>query len=210
MAGKRIAADSGNPVEPDNGPVVDSGTSAGTESEPIDPASLAGNDDGFERDSDGNLVLGASGKPRRKRGRKPGSGSGGTIAGSAKPSARNTKDLAAGLETLSQSLMFVHMGLAAFTDFENWKLKKEESDSLANSIANVMNEFDMTPDPRFAAVAGLITTAGMIYGPRVYLYREFKAEKRKQKRAENPAANSAPANTQQFNPGDFSGYNLGG
>lgn len=206
MARKSASADNGNTNDTDNGTIEPSGDSAGNENA-IDPTTLAGAgvDDGYERDSNGNLVLGASGNPRKKRGRKPGSGSGGGTGGSAKQGSRNTKDLAAGLETLSNSLMFVHMGLAAFTDFDNWKLKKEEADSLSSSIANVMQEFDMAPDPRFAAVAGLITTAGMIYGPRVYLYREHKAEKRKQKRADN-----APANQGQFDPGAATGYNLGG
>lgn len=207
MARKSANADSGNPI--DNGEPVSEpiGTDGVGGSEPIDPATLAGNDDGFERDSDGNIVLGASGKPRKKRGRKPGSGSGGATSGSAsKSGSRNNQALAQGIETLSQSLMFVHMGIAAFTDVKQWELKKEESDNLAGSIANVMDQFDMTPDPRFAAIAGLITTAGMIYGPRVYFHREHNAKKRAEKLAEK-----APANTAQFTPGaDLSGFNLGG
>jgi hypothetical protein len=69
-----------------------------------------------------------------------------------------------------------------------------------------MEQFDMTPDPRFAAIAGLVTTAGMIYGPRVYLYREQQAIKRKQKAVEK----STPANEGQFNPANLGGFNLGG
>ena len=209
MAGKRTSADlPSDPISSgDNGAPISEPIGNAGDSGTIDPATLDGNGDGFERDGDGNLVIGANGQPRKRRGRKPGSGSGSGSSGVAKPGTRNNQTVAAGIETLSQSLMFVHMGLAAFTDFKNWELKKEESDSLAKSVANVMEQFDMAPDPRFAAVAGLITTAGMIYGPRVYLYREHNAKKRAEKRANKP---DTPANQSQFSPGDFDGYNLGG
>lgn len=212
MARKSTNADSGSDNEPVSGPVDDIAGSGELENRTeidggtIDPGNLAGNDE-YERDASGNLVYGASGKPRRKRGRKSGGsgGSGGASSGSAvKSNSRNNQALVAGIETLSNSLMFVHMGLAALTDFDKWKLEKKESDALANSIAHVMEQFDMTPDPRFAAVAGLITTAGMIYGPRVYLYREAKEIKRRQKAADK----IGPSNQGQFN--DMTGFNLGG
>ena len=94
MPDKLISTDDG-PIEPANdGNVSSNGkdSSNGT----IDPASLigasgtdagtdAGNDDGFERDDDGNIVRKSDGTPRKRRGRKPGAGTGGgSSAGSAR------------------------------------------------------------------------------------------------------------------------------
>lgn len=206
MAGKRANSDSGSDNDIDSGSIdgfAESGVDSGA-SGPIDPASLG--TDEFERDSDGNLVYGASGKPRRKRGRKSGGSSGGSSAGASKSGARNSQNLGLGLETLSNSLMIVHVGLAALTDFKKWELEKKESDALSASIANVMEQFDMTPDPRFAAIAGLLTTGAMIYGPRLYLYKEYTNEKQRKRVAEK--AEQAPANQQQFT--DMSGFNLSG
>lgn len=204
--------------KPDNGNIVDNSDDViapvnvvgkspdiGSAENPIDPGSL-GTADEFERDEFGNVVIGASGKPRRKRGRKSGGSIGGSSASTNKNGARNNQAINQGLETLSQSLLIVHMGIAAFTDFDKFKLEKSEADSLSNSIANVMDQFDMVPDPRFTAVIGLVTCAGMIYGPRVYLYNEYKKSKRREKKTETVAA---PDNVSQFRDG-AANYNLGG
>lgn len=193
-------SDNGNTGELVSGPVVGQPESGGI----IDPVSLAGTDD-FQRDEHGNLVYGVSGKPNRKRGRKSGSGSSASGSTGAKSTARNSQTVAVGLDTFSQSLMIVHMGLASFTGFDKFALEKKEADTLAASVANVMEQFDMTPDPKFTAVVGLVTTGAMIYGPRVYLYKEHKAAKDKEKKTETP-----PSNVSQFKGGEASGFNLAG
>ena len=71
------------------------------------------------------------------------------------------------------------MGLANVTKFKGFEIEKSEGDALAAAIANVMDQFDFAPDPRFTAVAGLVTTAATIYGPRIYLYREDAKENRR-------------------------------
>lgn len=191
--------DNGNTGEPIGGPIVGEPESGGI----IDPASLAGADE-FQRDEHGNLVYGVSGKPNRKRGRKSGSGSGTSGSTGAKSVARNSQAVAIGLDTFSQSLMIVHMGLASFTGFDKFALEKKEADNLAASVANVMDQFDMTPDPKFTAVVGLVTTASMIYGPRIYLYKAHKSTKEKEKKPE-----PAPNNVSQFKA-NSDGFNLAG
>jgi hypothetical protein len=84
--------------------------------------------------------------------------------------------------------MIVHMGVASYAQFDGFNIEQKEADALAASIANVMEQFDWTPDPRFAAVAGLVTTSATIYGPRAYLYREHLKEKAKQKAQEKVTA----------------------
>jgi hypothetical protein len=168
---------------------IDAGSGA------IDPGSLG---DEYERDEFGNVVIGSSGKPRRKRGRKSGGSngaSGGASAGTAKNSrARNSQ----AIDTLSQTLMIVHMGIAAFTKFDAFQIEKREADSLASSLANVSETFGWEPDPRFTAIAGLVTTSAMIYGPRIYLYREHMKQQAKEKReARNQTVEGS------YNPSEF-------
>lgn len=80
--------------------------------------------------------------------------------------------------------MVVHAGIASFTKFEEFALSDTEATTLSKSVVNVMQEFDIAPDPRIVAVFGLVTTAGMIYGPRMYNYSEFRAAKKKAKEEE--------------------------
>lgn len=192
MAGRPRKTDSGtNPpiVDIDNEPKPESGND-GEQPSIIDPATLGGiTDDGFERDEQGNLVIGASGKPRRKRGRKAGGSFGGNNGSGGKTNARNSQNINRGLETLSQTLIIVHMGLASFTKFDQFALEKPESDALAHSIANVMEQFDWTPDPKFTAIAGLVTTGATIYGPRLYLYKEHLKDKAKENKSKQPPDN---------------------
>jgi len=213
MARASAKSDSGSGEPVDNGPsefVAENGDNGNESGNIIDPGSIEYGDD-YERDEFGQLVIGTSGKPRRKRGRKSGgnySGSGGGSAGSAKPSKGNNQALISGIETLSQTLLIVHMGIAKFTECKHFELEKKESDNLAGALVNVMEQFDITPDPKWTAVTGLITTSAMIYGPRIVLYRLEAEDKRKAKRAQKE-----PLNSGQFdgnNIVDMGGFNLGG
>jgi hypothetical protein len=88
--------------------------------------------------------------------------------------------------------MLLHMGIAGATKFDDFALEKQEADTLSLSIANVMDQFDWTPDPRFTAIAGLVSTSALIYGPRVYLYREhLKAKVAEKKAGKGEEANGA-------------------
>lgn len=120
----------------------------------------------------------ADGSYRRKRRRKD---------GSSKPSAstQRTKTRtvnSASIDALSNMLMLVHAGLATMTKVHEFKLEDTESRLLASSVANVLIEFDITPDPKAQALVGLIMVGSTIYGPRMYLYNERMKEERAAKR----------------------------
>src|SRR5690349_20325457 len=98
------------------------GTSNGPEivakesGEVIDPATLfaeikSGSDDGddYARNADGTVKRNKDGSPAKKRGRKSGSGN------STSKSAPRNPSLVDGVNTLSQTLMIVHMGIAGLT-----------------------------------------------------------------------------------------------
>lgn len=185
MAGRKPS----NAVLPDDGDIDGQGGETGnisiegTGSEPrtIDGKPVASIDgiagDDFARDENGNIKRNKDGSPRKRRGRKPGSGSGG------KSGARGNSTVNDGINTLSQTLLILHQGLANFMKFEDMALSEDESKSLAQATVNVMDQFDFAPDPRFTAVAGLVTTASLIYGPRYIVYKNMKKNER------NKAAN---------------------
>lgn len=144
----------------------------------FDPATHAGRD-----------RFNANGSFSKKRGRAAG-GSG----GSARPSARSNNpkkaDHSASVNALSQTLMIVHAGIASMTKITELEIDNAESDALATSLANVLEHFDIAPDPKVQAIIGLVTTAGMIYGPRFYLYNERLKQSKKK-----------PASVHLINPG---------
>lgn len=114
---------------------------------------------------------------RRKRGRKAGASA---SAGSPKKT-RTAPNLSASIDALSSTLMIVHAGIASVTKVPEISIDKDESDALAKSVANVLDQFDITPDPKVQAIVGLVVTAGTIYGPRMYLYRERLKQEAKDK-----------------------------
>lgn len=54
---------------------------------------------------------------------------------------------------------------------------------LAAASANVMEEFDLKPDPKTQAIIGLVIAAGTVYGPRVVMIQMRKASERREKAA---------------------------
>lgn len=100
--------------------------------------------------------------------------------------------------------MILHMGIAGATKFDTFNLEEKEADALAASLANVLDQFDWTPDPRFTAVAGLVTTSATIYGPRLYLYREHLKMQRQQARPK-PTENSAAVDMHNYPIDAFGG-----
>ena len=102
--------------------------------------------------------------------------------------------------------MIFHMGIASATKFDDFAIEKNEADALSHSIANVMAQFDWAPDPRFTAIAGLVTTSATIYGPRLYLYREHLKKKTAEKKA---TENETQANGSYFGTASLGGTGVG-
>ena len=122
-------------------------------------------------DGGGDGGTGGGAKPKRKYTRR------GAGSGKSKPNSNS-------VETLSRILAIVHTGLAAASKTPELELSDKESEALGSATANVLAQFDIAPDPRVEAIVGLVTVAGMIYGPRMYLIRERKSEEKKQREQE--------------------------
>jgi hypothetical protein len=172
--------------------------------------------DNYERDAAGNIVYQADGvTPRKKRGRKPGQsyGGGSATAPKSKPAKTDTARAAVATEMLAAQFQILNVGIAYLTKFDDFKLDDSEAMQMAESTANVMAQFDYVPDPKVAAILGLVTTTSMIYGPRCYLLgkhrQALKAEKargRIESADEQTATGfSQPGFTGPMNTGQFSG-----
>lgn len=186
------------------------GTADEGDNAPVNPAAIAPDD--FERDEFGNVVLGKNGQPKKKRGRKSGSAVAGanSSGGNSKPkttAATTPKQrVAVATEMLAAQFQILNTGIAFLTKFDDFKLSDSEAMQMADATSNVMAQFDYVPDPKISAVIGLVTTASMIYGPRVYLYRKkVAANNDSKKEAKIAAADERAATGFQYNLGDMSG-----
>lgn len=112
-------------------------------------------------------------------------------------------------EMLAAQFQILNTGIAFLTQFDDFKLSDGEAMQMASATANVMEQFDYVPDPKVAAVLGLVTTTSMIYGPRVWLYRSHKEKQRKEKLEKNRIVADEKAATGEiphpFNLGQFNG-----
>jgi hypothetical protein len=181
----------------------------------VNPTALT--PDNYERDAAGNVVYQADGvTPRKKRGRKPGQSYGGGSATAPKsaPAKTDKARAAVATEMLAAQFQILNVGIAYLTKFEDFKLDDAEAMQMAESTANVMAQFDYVPDPKVAAILGLVTTTSMIYGPRCYLLgkhrQALKAEKQRGKieSADESVATGGtyqPGFTGPMNTGQFSG-----
>lgn len=62
-------------------------------------------------------------------------------------------------------------------------IDEDEGKMLAAATANVMEEFDLKPDPKTQAIVGLVIAAGTVYGPRMVLIQMRRTQEQQEKRA---------------------------
>jgi len=80
-------------------------------------------------------------------------------------------------------LVIVHVGFAGITDNPELAIDEDEARMLANAGANVLEQFDLKPDPKTQAIVGLVIAAGTVYGPRAYMISARKAQARAERKA---------------------------
>lgn len=139
-----------------------SGGGSGPDSDGFDPAIHSSRD---SRNADGSF--------RRKRGRKAGSG--------ASSSTRSKTSSAASVDALTNILVILHAGISTATKTPEIAIDNDDATTLAKATANVLAEFDITPDPKVAAIVGLVVAAGTVYGPMAVSIRMRKDAERKQR-----------------------------
>lgn len=78
----------------------------------------------------------------------------------------------------------LHIGIANVSKSPEFEIDKTESDLLANATVNVLQQFDIRPDPRAEAIFGLLVACGTVYGPRIYIHNKRKQTDKKAKASE--------------------------
>lgn len=140
---------------------------------PVNPATLTGGSasggsggSGGDEEFDpaihsGRDKINTDGTFRRKRGRKAGGNS-----------AKNSHPVnIAGIESV---LLSMHAMMAAGLQAPEMAIEADEAKMLAEAVAEVQRHYPMVIDPRVMAWVNLVSAAGMVYGPRVYMIRKRK------------------------------------
>lgn len=158
-------------------------------SEPLDPdaaAGTGGTPGAGERDSAGTEFdasthtgnRNANGTWERRRGRKRGHGS------NSGPRPKASKaDLNNAIDALTKTLVIVHAGIAGVTKMPELVIDDSEGRMLAAAAANVLEEFDLKPDPKTQAIVGLVIAGATVYGPRAVLIQMRRAQEKAEKQA---------------------------
>jgi len=84
---------------------------------------------------------------------------------------------------LSDTLKLVHLGIAGVTKTPELELDDDDAKTLSKAVSNVLEEFDIRPDPKAQAVVGMIVACGMVYGPKLALIKMRVDDERKEKKA---------------------------
>lgn len=105
------------------------------------------------------------------------------------------------VDALSNILAAIHEGIALVSQTPEMALDKSEADLLASAAVPVLEQFNIAPDPRFAAAFALIAACGTVYVPRALLIRQRIAAQGSNRRA----ANARPLNP-DFQTGGFADF----
>lgn len=104
--------------------------------------------------------------------------------------------------------MIVHAGLAGVTSTPEMVIDESEAEMLARASANVLEQFDLKPDPKTQAIVGLVLAAGTVYGPRVYLINQRKAQEKRESAANKTGAGTAGIYDANGNPVGTTGFSV--
>lgn len=97
--------------------------------------------------------------------------------------------------------MIVHAGLAAVSKVPEIAIDGEEGQMLAQASANVLAQFDIAPDPKVQAIIGLVMACGVVYAPRVIMFKARMEQQRKETETGEAGiydANGTPLGTAPF------------
>lgn len=80
-------------------------------------------------------------------------------------------------------------------------IDQEEGELLATASVNMMQQFDIAPDPKTQAIIGMIMATATVYGPRIYMIRARLAQEAKEAKAGKAgvyAPDGAPVGTTDY------------
>jgi hypothetical protein len=94
----------------------------------------------------------------------------------------------------------LHTSFAALSKTPELAIDEDEGRMLAAASTNVMEEFDLKPDPKTQAIVGLIIAAGTVYGPRVVMIQMRKAQEKRERAAGANGVGTAGVYTAENEP----------
>jgi len=100
--------------------------------------------------------------PSKRRGRPPGSKTGSRTTRTAQKIPVTLK-----LDKLADMLVKIHTGLAVVTKSPEMLIDKSEATDVVNSGTELLEFYDLNPDPKTVAWLNFLGTMGMVYGTRV-------------------------------------------
>ena len=113
------------------------------------------------------------------------------------PKKRGRKAKRPSVDVLAQQIKGLHAVAAHVTGQSVIMISDAESNMLANSLNEVMDQFDFAPSGKVAALVGLFGTAAVVYIPRlVHVNRMRKAESAKHVEPTEQTANNIEPNEQ--------------
>lgn len=98
----------------------------------------------------------------KRRGRPPGSKTGSRTTKTAQKIPVTLK-----LDKLADMLVKIHTGLAVVTKSPEMLIDKSEATDVVNSGTELLEFYDLNPDPKTVAWLNFLGTMGMVYGTRV-------------------------------------------
>lgn len=126
--------------------------------------------------------LPGTGTGPKRRGRPPGSGNN-AASGSERPSGKKNKsNLAGSIEQLSRTLIFTSMGFSILAP--ELLLSEQEAGAITGALVNLLEVYDVKPDPKVEAWAGVILTLGPITATKGFQIRNRRRKERAEKRAQ--------------------------
>lgn len=75
--------------------------------------------------------------------------------------------------------MGAHVMLAQLTRNPIWQIQEKEGEDLANALADVMEQYDIVVSAKAQAWVSLFAASLAVYGPRVYVMAQTKAQQSK-------------------------------
>lgn len=107
---------------------------------------------------------------------------------------RSAKNSQSGLEVegLTFLLYSIHAGVAAATSNPELELDTEDSKRLAAAAKNVADFYDTVISPKAMAWTTLLSTAAMIYSPRLFAMGTRRREEKAARKAAAPAKQAQP------------------
>lgn len=134
-------------------------------------------------------IPGAGTGPTR-RGRPPGSRNA-TGGASGKPSGKKDKsNLAGSIEQLSRTLVFTSLGFSILAP--ELALSDAEATAITGALVNLLEVYDVKPDPKVEAWVGVAFTLGPIAATKGFQIRNRRRKERQEKRARDGVPQTEP------------------